>query len=512
MKRTHYLLALLLAITPLAMAQAPAPPAITIPASAAEAYDTLESARQALLKDDYAAAGLATDAILKMRDFAGLDPGLQFRTVYFAAFAAAGREDYLSAHEWMIAATQFDAAESAQWLMRARYAMAVDALPDAALALTTTARRWPAALVEDDDLKEFVMHAAYRLRRDPARRADYLGLAEALLAARFKGQLNTEPDGLWSDLILEALAHQDLKRAHEIATRVDNTDTILAMRIDKRFDPIVQADRKRFDLEAAMQRKSKRLEKQMHEQPRKLDAFVQYAYALFDEGRFADVLSSCDAILAKIQKAPTKSAPYDDLDQSLNWVYNHKAGALRALGRWDEALVVMEAGSHQRERGSDNVSQAINLGFHFNDAGQPQKALDALAAVDWAQGLSPYGRMQLEYVRYVAYLQLDKRAEADEVLAYLRTHHADADDTWQDAMLQAGDQDGAAAAFITQLHDPELRGAALALAQNYPQRRLSPRMQENHDKWQKLVARADVRAAIDEVGRIERVPVYQRAD
>ena len=515
MKLPHYWLAALLAATPYAFSQTPVPhdaPAVAAPATAEEAFATLERGRQALLADKYVEAGQATDAIMRMSGFQGLDERLQFRTFYFAALAAAGRQDFLSAHEWMMAATQFDEAAAMQWMTRARYAMIIDALPDAAAALTAIAGRWPAALVEDDDHKDFVIRTAYRLRRDPARHADYIALANALFAANFTGQYETQPDGLWSDLIVDALEHQNLARARELAARVENTDTILQMRIDKRFDPVVQPDPKRFDLAAAMQRHTKKLETQMKAAPRKLDGFVQYAYALLDEGRYADVLAGCDAALKKIAKAPAKSPPYDDLDESLNWVYNHKAAALRELGRWDDALAVMEAGSRQSEHGSDNVSQAINLAFHYNDAGKPQKALDALAAVDWSHNLSPYGRMQLEYVRYVAYLQLGNHAESDKVLAYLQTHHAEADDAWQGAMLLSGDEDGAAAAFIEQLKDVGKRGEALKQAQDYPPTRMTPRMQDEHDRWAKLIARTDVRAAINEVGRIEKVPIHHTPD
>jgi hypothetical protein len=498
------LLVVVLAGAPLALAQAPAP--------LADAYLVLERGRVALLAEKYVEAGEALDSLLHSREFAGLDASLQFRTFLFSALAASGRDDYLSAHEYMLAATQFPEADAEQWMLRARYALYVDALPDAALALTTTARRWPEALMEDDDQKEFVGTIAFRLRRDAARHADYLQLADALFAAKFKREFDAEPDGLWSDLILGALEHGDTKRARELAGRVENTDTLLAMRIDKRFDPVVRADPKRFDLSAAMKRHTKKLARQMADQPRRLAVFVQYLYALMDEGRYAEVLADSDAALKKVAKGTAQAPAHDDLDQSLNWVYNHKAAALRALGRWNEALAAMDAGSHLVERGSDNVSQAINLGSNLNDAGQPQKALDALAAVDWSRGLSPYGRMQLECVRYIAYLQLGNRSEAEKVLAYLREHHDDANDTWQYAMLESGDEDGAAAALIAQLRDTETRGSALATVQDYPPHIRSARMRESHDRWAHLVARADVTAAINEVGRIEKVPVYQLSD
>jgi tetratricopeptide (TPR) repeat protein len=506
MKPLHWLAALL-AVSSLALAQSPVTPTAT-PATKAEAIDTLERGRQALLADDYVAAGQSADAVMRMRNFQALDAGLQFRTFLFASFAASGRDDNLSAHEWMTAATQYDEAGAAEWLQRARYATYVDDLADAALALGTTAQRWPAALVADPDDRELVGQIIFDLRRDPVRRADYLQLGNALFAAKFTREFDTQPDGLWSDLILDALEHQDMGRARELAARVENTDTLLAMRIDKRFDQVVQSEPKRYDLGAALKRNAARLETLASRQPRRLAAFVELASALADQGRYADILARCDAILRKVAQASARSPAYDDLDRSLNWVYDHKARALSALGRWDESIRAMEEGSRVVEHGSNNVSQAINLAYQLTDAGQPQKALDVLAPVDWTHDLSPYGRMQLQYVRYVASLQLGNRDEAEKVLAYLREHHEDAADTWNSAMLESGDEDGAAAALIAQLRDPQMRGDALKSVQQYPPRILSARARDFRERWTKLVARADVLAVVNDVGRIEKVPIY----
>ena len=503
-------LALLLLPVPFAHAQAPVEPPPAAPAAppANDVLSVFERGRLALRAGDYVAAGEAMDTLLRREDFARLDSRLQYRTLLFAGLAAAGREDFLSAHEWMMVATEYDEAGDYQWLLRARYATTIDALPDAALALMKIAERWPAKLVEDDDRRELVDQVIFRLQHDPARHADYLSLANALFAAKYTGELDAQPDGLWSDLILEALAHQDLARARELVGRVETPGTILAMRIDKRFDALVQADKKRFDLAVAMRRTSKELEKRMSAEPKRLAVVVQYLYALQDQGRFREVLSVSGAALKKIAAAPAESPAYDDLDRSLNWLYNHRARAFAHVGRWDDAVATMETGSRQVEHGSDNVSQAINLAAQYNDAGRPRQALDALGGIDWAVSLSPYGRMQFQAVRYDAYLLLGDAAAAEQTLAYLREHHEDAENTWQYVMLESGDEDGAAAGLIARLKDTELRGEALKTVQIYPDSPRTPRMQAEHDRWQKLIARADVRAAIDQVGRVEKVPMY----
>jgi hypothetical protein len=117
--------------------------------------------------------------------------------------------------------------------------------------------------------------------------------------------------------------------------------------------------------------------------------------------------------------------------------------------------------------------------------------------------------MQLQYVRFEAYLQLGDRAEAEKVFAYLRENKLDASGTWQDAMLEWGDLDGAAAQYIARLQDPEQRSHALLAAQRFiPVPRL-PREAEDIARWQALLDRPDVSVAINQVGRREKVPLFE---
>jgi tetratricopeptide (TPR) repeat protein len=267
-----------------------------------------------------------------------------------------------------------------------------------------------------------------------------------------------------------------------------------------------------FDLKAAVNRECKRLAKAVTTNPRSLSVRVQYGYSLLTAGRFAELLELTDAVIATTTAAVEGSPAYDDIPDQLNWIYNHKAASLRALGRWEEALTVMEAGRRKEEDGSVNVSQAINLAWHYVDFGRPQNALDALDGIDWGRSLSPYGRMQLQHVRYRAYLQLGNAREADNVLAYLREHREDAEGTWQLVLVDAGDLDGAAALLVSRLRDPEQRYEALGEVQEYQPMPRLPKQAEEHARWEKLLMRADVAAAITEVGRREKAPLFDVPD
>jgi hypothetical protein len=492
---------------PLARAAEPAPAQAV---AERDVFEVIERGRQALLADKYQEAADAIEEVLKMDEFLALDRSSQFRVFLFGAFADRGREDYLGAHEFMVLATEFPDANAEHWLMRAQYASWVEAWADATFAVTTIAKRWPEYIAEADDA--LIGRIAFRANLDGKHKAEKLELLKALFDADFVLEGGSQPDGLWHELALDALEQNALRRARAISRRIQGPRTLLHMRADRRFDALVKAERRTFNLRAAVKRECKRLSKGASANPRSLGIRVQYGYALLQAGRFADVLALSDEVIARVAAAASGEAPYDDIAEQLNWIYNHKAASLRAMGRWDDALAVMRAGRRQQEDGSINVSQAINLGWHYVDYGMPEKALGALEGIDWAHSLSSYGRMQLQYVRYRAYLQLGNAREADNVFAYLREHREDAEDTWQLAMLDAGDFDGAAALLIARLRDPEKRYEALGEVQEYlPLPRL-PKQAEELARWERLVTRADVAAAIHDVGRREHAPMYDVPD
>lgn len=492
---------------PLARAAETAPAETTVKR---DVFEVIERGRVALLADKYQEAATAIEEVLAMEEFLTLERSDQFRVFLFGAFADQGREDYLGAHEFMVLATEFPDANAEHWFMRAQYAGMVDAWADAALAVTTIAKRWPEFLADAND--RMIAKIAFRSNDDGKHKAEKIELLNALFAAKFVLEGGSQPDGLWHYLVVDALDRNDLRRARAVSRRIQGAGTLLHIRADRRFDALVKSEPRTFDLRAALERERKRLSKVVSANPRSLGVLVQYGYALLQAGRFAEVLALTEGVVARVTAAPPDAAPFDDITDQLNWIYNHKAAALRALGRWDEALTVMQVGRRLGEDGAINASQAINLGWHYVDFGKPNNALEALDGIDWAHSLSPYGRMQLQHVRYRAYLQLANAQEADNVFAYLREHRDVSDDTWQLVLVDAGDFDGAAALLITRLRDPETRYEALGEVQQYlPLPRL-PKQAEEAARWERLMTRTDVAAAINEVGRREKAPMYDVPD
>jgi hypothetical protein len=75
-------------------------------------------------------------------------------------------------------------------------------------------------------------------------------------------------------------------------------------------------------------------------------------------------------------------------------------------------------------------------------------------------------------------------------------------------LLEEGDLDGAAAVLIEQLRSPLERSDALASLQDMRVYPSLPAERVADERWRELKQRADVRAAINRVGRIERYPLY----
>jgi tetratricopeptide (TPR) repeat protein len=310
------------------------------------------------------------------------------------------------------------------------------------------------------------------------------------------------------ELVEDALAHDDLGRARTVAARMTGTDSLIAMRIDHRFDALVAADPKLFDVRAAAEREVKRLRAAVAKNPKALGALTQLLYAQYATGEFDAVLARSNDAISRAARGTEKNPAYDDLADQLNWIYNQKSLALRALGRWDDSLAAMRSGSAAGEKGSANVSQTINLGYFLVEMGRPKDALAETDRVDWNRGVSPYGRMQLQYVRCAAYLQLGQKDEVDKVLAWFREHEIDSKQTAQAAYMESGDQAGAAALLIARLRDPDDRALAMLEVQDYRELPQSEQDRKTRILRDQLLARPDVVAAIDAVGRREKQPVY----
>jgi hypothetical protein len=178
---------------------------------------------------------------------------------------------------------------------------------------------------------------------------------------------------------------------------------------------------------------------------------------------------------------------------------NNRAIGLRRLGRIEEAVAEIERASHLEEVGTTNVSQVLNLAAFYCDLGRPN---DARRTIERVGPMSGYGRMVLGSVEHCAALQTGDRQAARRALDYLLSHRSDSEALLLAAFVHEGRLDDAARILIGQLDDPKSRGDALDFVQEFregPELIGSRSLNANHDA---LMARNDVKAAIESVGRV----------
>ena len=202
-------------------------------------------------------------------------------------------------------------------------------------------RHWrrpgPQSLAELDH--EAVQWTIAQMARDKKLADERLELLNALYDAKFQLEWHIEPSDLWRELVLQALERKDMARARDVLKRIESPGSLVRMRIDRRFDPIVQAEPNAFDVAAASQAECRKLRREMTANPTRLGPVVQYMYSLFSVGEYGEVISLADRVLAQNAKASKDKPAFDDVADTLNWIYDLKSQALRGLGRWDEALV-----------------------------------------------------------------------------------------------------------------------------------------------------------------------------
>jgi tetratricopeptide (TPR) repeat protein len=308
-------------------------------------------------------------------------------------------------------------------------------------------------------------------------------------------------DGLWV-ILAGGLADQGhVTRAATVAQRISNPWVLASMRADRRFDGLFDHAAARFDPEAAWGAQLEMRRKLMADHPAELSYVSDYVGELIYTHHPDMALKLIDDALARVAAAPKGKPAYTDLDDKLIWIKDARAHALFELSRADEAVAMLVTASAEKENGGANVSQVINLGELYVRLGRPQDALNSVARA--VTNMSPYGRMQAEGVKAWAYAQLADKENLAKSLAYVRAHETDAPGSLPDVLIGANDLDGAAAIYIRRLADPDTRLQALDELQAYaPSLHTTPVMQESDRRWRALVARPDMKAAIDKVGRV----------
>ncbi len=392
--------------------------------------------------------------------------------------------------------------EQRDWDARFVAAFQRGADSEAVDALTVIAQRWPATVARYRD--RAILRVVNAIGDSPPEEERRLKLLSALYAAQWKFDYGVEPSQLWSSLVRLLVDRGRIDEARAVVTRIRAPRAVLELRVDKRFDVLRAADRRALDVNLAAEQELADWTRAASSFPRRLDATADMLYAHLNSGKFEEALALADATLARVAAAKSASALYDDPGDALNWIYDYRGHALRALGEWQECELNLQSALAEPEHDQRNVSNAINLASFYMEFGRVDEAVAALGSLaDPHSPVTGYGRMQVMDVRHAISLARKDVSGAREALDYLREHRRDAAEAFQTALLRENRTDEAAAFLIERLADKSTRTQALASVQSYPDTPQSPAGKVIGARWVQLLSREDVRSAVAAVGRIE---------
>ena len=302
------------------------------------------------------------------------------------------------------------------------------------------------------------------------------------------------------------LARGDIETARARLATVTDLTLLARLRVERKFD-VLRGDRDfeaQLDLEAAAERNIETSRALMTAQPDVLELVENHVSALHAARRPADALAAADAAIAKHAANP---AAYKDADDQLRWLLNRRGYLLYDLGRIAEAHASLAEAAGLNEHGDPNVSNIINYTLMLVDEGAKAEAAELLPKIGKA---SPYGQGWIESARTCLGVQLQDEAMQKAGLDWLREHEADNRPAYSRALLCANALDDSAAYFVKRLNNPEARGEALMALQeyDYPNAAHLPVLKVLRQRLETVRARPEVRAAVEAVGRIERIPVH----
>lgn len=464
-----------------------------------DAAALVQRALEDVSHNDNEAAGADLDKAMHAPGFAGLPEDARYQTIFMASLVAWENSQSGKAHDLALQATDFPEADNTAWLIRFASAFATSNFPDAAHSLTMFAQRWPAKL--GDILPGAVMQLHYQLKLAHEDETDRLMLDE-LFDAGWKAK-GVEPSNLWRDLALQHLQRGEVERATQVALRVASGQIALSMKVDKRFDAITLAHPDAFDIDRLSAAEIAAAKARIATHPDQLQPITDLQELLLVTGQYPEVLAISDAAVAHAEKREGPKT-YSDFGDRYNWVLDYRSRAFKRQGQWDKAVATEVLAARIPEHGGINVSQSINLGELYAQLDQPDNAANAIIQLG---DLSPVGQMQLEGVKLRIAVDRHDEPAASVAMTYLRAHRAEEPDTLQDALLLRGGLDEAAALLIERLENPEWRTGALVAMQHYTSVVETPVEKTIHDRWNTVIARPDVQAALQKVGRVEKFDI-----
>jgi tetratricopeptide (TPR) repeat protein len=461
----------------------------------AAARQHLRSAIEAVDGKDAAGAQTLVLSVIDDPVFDSLDEPTRHAALALATQLAVQTEDFEQAHRFALRATRSPEQSAVDWRNRLAASVKIGDARDEAECLTNIARRWghDSSMMPEATVRQVVRDTAHV---DAQVRLDLL---QALYELRGRPGEGGQPFGWCLELSRLLLDANRTQEAIQVASIVDDPRSMIALRADRRFRPLLKSDMVRSDPRRAAKDQIEALRKKVRETPRSLEALQRLIEAMLKSRLDGEALALSEEVARRIDAAADGPAPYDDVG-GFGFLLNSRSTALMHLGRYDEAVQQLQRGA-QLPHKRDLVSQPINLALMLCDLDRPEEALQALPVSEHTSG---YGKMLIALAQLTAAVERGVGADADKALSYLREHRKDSPWALQAGLLRAGALDEAEHEFLLRLNDPAERTSMLVEAQDYFDAKLPPRSSEWRNRFNALRDRPEVRAAIAQVGEIDR--------
>jgi tetratricopeptide (TPR) repeat protein len=456
------------------------------------------AAEEKLESADFEKRLAALQGIIAAPTFKGLPDDAQYRDLLTAGKLAIVLGQQKRGYDFLVRAAASVEATLDVRLLQVQVALKLGLKVEAVNGLKLLAQHWPDQVADlPRGLFDAVFHDAANVPH-----ATHLSLLQALYAIHWKLKWDIEPSAAWRDLSLLLLETGSLTEGIDVASHVKNPYVLIGMRADRRFDAVVEALPAEFDIEAAAARQLKNFESASDQQPSALALKLQVIVALGNQQHYAAMLAESDSVVSAIESTNFPEKLFVDYYDQYDSLLNLRAIALQREGQMDEAVAQFKAAAVDNK-----TDQLINLASFYCDLGRPADALDPIRRV--RGDTSPYGAMVLESVRLEAAVQLGDRGQIATSLRYLQSHAADAPGAYLDGLLSANQLDRAAHVLVEQLRDRDQRQEALTRVQTYALPPQTTRETEITSRWREVVARREVQAAIDRVGRVDSYPLEE---
>lgn len=440
-----------------------------------------------------AAVSAAIDALIADPSFPDLPD--EVRAFAFAQVGshALDQQAFARARDYYLLAVSANSTNGNDWIGLAWAEYRLGEFDPAGAHLAEMARRWPDVLAQADE--GFIYGLLHAMDVESASRLDLL---QALTTAGFNKD-TPDADYIWLELASMQAERGQRDRARAAIQHLTAPRTLLRLRSDRRFDGLYDTQSPAMDVARMARLDAERWVDRSAASPRDLSLAQAAASALLVVGDAERVLRVIESTLAQPQHAWLEP-------DSQVWLLNDKSIALSNLGRWNEAAEVLRMASRLAENGQVNVSQAINLGGLECRRGEWKAAQ---AAIGTLGELSEFGRAAADSVRHCAALGRGDRAGADAALASMSKDPTIAPELLLTALLLESRTEQAATVLIQALASKSERGDALVMIQDYREPLPTAEDQRLAARWDAMLEREDVKAAIDAVGRRTRYDIFR---